>query len=157
MTRGTRMNTSNTGHLAILSLFVSILFTSAAMAERSAEFGEYQIHYNALRTDVIEPGIARAYGIIRSKNRALVNVAILRKVMGMATQPVRAKVSVSAVNLNSQLREIDIRELDDNGAIYYIGEIPINNNETLKFNLTVTPADETQGYTTSFEQEFFTE
>ena len=34
-----------------------------ASAERSVSFGDYTIHYNALPTEVLEPSVARAYGI----------------------------------------------------------------------------------------------
>ena len=136
---------------------LSWLITGPVQAERSDSFGDYQIHYNALTTDLIEPSVARAYNIIRSKNRALVNVAVLRRVMGTPLQPVRATVTVEVVNLNAQLRTIDIRELNDGGAIYYIGEIPVGHNETLNFKVEVTPEGESTTHTTKFEQEFYTE
>ncbi len=140
------------------AVFCLICFISGpVLAERSDSFGDYQIHYNALSTNLIEPSVARAYNIIRSKNRALVNVAVLRRVMGTPLQPVRAKVTVEAVNLNAQLRTIDIRELNDGGAIYYIGEIPVGHNETLNFKLEVTPEGESTTHTTNFKQEFYTE
>jgi len=138
-------------------LIVACLFIHDAAAERSDDFGDYQIHYNALTTNLIDPSVARAYGIIRSKNRALVNVAVLRRVMGMAAQPVKAKVSAEAVNLNAQLRTIEMRELNDAGAIYYIGEIPVSNNETLTFSIEVTPEGEASSHKTSFTQEFYTD
>lgn len=147
----------NTRTIGTVMLCLSSLISGAVFAERSDSFGDYQIHYNALTTDLIEPSVARAYNIIRSKNRALVNVAVLRRVMGTPLQPVRAKVKVEAVNLNAQLRTIDIRELNDSGAIYYIGEIPVGNNETLNFKVEVTPEGESTSHTTNFKQEFYTE
>ena len=139
-------------------LFVALCLASGlASAERSNSFGEFQIHYNALRTDLIDPSVARAYGIIRSKNRALINVAVLRRVMGTAGQPARAKVTGTAVNLNAQLRNIDMRELNEGGAIYYIGEFPINHNETLNIKLDVLPEGESNAHTIEFSEQFFTE
>jgi hypothetical protein len=129
----------------------------AAVAERSESFGDYEVHYNALTTDLIDPSVARAYGIIRSKNRVLINVAVLRRVMGMATKPAKATVKAQAVNLNSQLKSVDMRELNDAGAIYYIGELPVDHNETLEFKIEVTPEGESSTHTTSFKQQFYTE
>ncbi|MFP6682997.1 MAG: DUF4426 domain-containing protein [Gammaproteobacteria bacterium] len=141
----------------IVILLLSCCITASVSAERSDSFGDYQIHYNALTTDLIEPSVARAYNIIRSKNRALVNIAVLRRVLGTPLQPVRATVKVVAVNLNSQLRTIEIRELNDAGAIYYIGEIPVGHKETLNFKLEVTPEDEEATHRATFKQEFYTE
>ena len=115
-------------------VFATCLFMQAAVAERSESFGNYEVHYNALTTDLIDPSVARAYGIIRSKNRALINVAVLRRVMG-----------------------VDMRELNDAGAIYYIGEMPVDHNETLEFTIEVTPEGEASAHTTSFKQQFYTE
>lgn len=143
--------------IGLIALLLACLMAQPSFAERSESVGDYQIHYNALTTDLVEPSVARAYGIIRSKNRALINVAVLRRVMGTAAQPVRAKVTVEAVNLSAQLRSIDMRELSDGGAIYYIGEIPVSHNETLTFKLDVTPEGEAAGHTINFKQEFFTE
>jgi hypothetical protein len=144
-----------------LSRLAIVFFTcftmQAAVAERSESFGDYEVHYNALTTDLIDPSVARAYGIIRSKNRALINVAVLRRVMGVATQPVTATVKTRAVNLNSQLKSVEMRELNDAGAIYYIGEMPVDHNETLEFTIEVTPEGEASAHTTSFKQQFYTE
>ncbi|MFT4580576.1 MAG: hypothetical protein ACI915_001108 [Gammaproteobacteria bacterium] len=140
-----------------LALSLLLLFAPHVMAERSDEFGDYQVHYNALTTDLIEPSVARAYGIIRSKNRALVNIAVLRRVMGTPAQPVRATVKVEAVNMSAQLRSIEMRELGDAGAIYYIGEFPVTNRENLNFKFVVTPEGMTTTHSGSFKQEFYTE
>jgi hypothetical protein len=130
---------------------------SFSAAERSEEFGEFQVHYNALTTGLIEPSVARAYGIIRSKHRALINIAVLRRVMGTPAKPVQAVVKVEAVNLSAQLRSIEMRELSDAGAIYYIGEFPISNNDNLTFNVEVTPDGSETAHAISFKQEFFTD
>ncbi|MGR9089174.1 MAG: DUF4426 domain-containing protein [Gammaproteobacteria bacterium] len=138
-------------------VLTTCVFMQAAVAERSESFGDYEVHYNALTTDLIDPSVARAYGIIRSKNRVLINVAVLRRVMGMATKPAKATVKAQAVNLNSQLKSVDMRELNDAGAIYYIGELPVDHNETLEFKIEVTPEGESSTHTTSFKQQFYTE
>ena len=147
----------STRSYGIVSLLLSCCITAPVWAERSDSFGDYQIHYNALTTDLIGPSVARAYNIIRSKDLALVNIAVLRRVLGTPLQPVRATVKVEAVNLNSQLRTMEIRELNDAGAIYYIGEIPVSHKETLIFKLEVTPESEEATYTTTFKQAFYTE
>lgn len=126
-----------------------------AMAERSVSFGDYTIHYNALPTEVLEPSVARAYGIVRSKTRALVNVSVLRKVMGTTGQPVRATVEANATNLNAQLRQIDLREIKDQGAIYYIGEFNVADEEILNFEMEVRPEGQSEPYRVTFQQQFF--
>lgn len=128
-----------------------------AGAEQAKIFGDYTIHYSAFTTDILTPEVAKAYRIQRSKNRALLNISVLKKVMGTTGQPVKAAVQASATNLSAQLRELEVRELNEHGAIYYIAETPVNNEETLKYILNVTPEGEPQAFAFSFDQQFFTE
>ena len=128
-----------------------------ACAEQSESFGDYTIHYSAFTTEMLTPEVAKSYNIQRSKNRAMLNVSVLKKVMGTTGQPVKASVNATATNLSSQLRELQMRELTEQGAIYYIAETPVNNGETLKYTLTVLPEGEQQAHTFSFQQQFFTD
>ena len=123
-------------------------------AEQMKTFGDYTVHYIALTTDMLTADVARAYNINRSKNTALLNISVLKKVLDASVKPVRAKVVASATNLSAQLKNLEIREISDQGAIYYIAEIPIGDRETLNFNVTITPEGETSTYTLTFQQEF---
>lgn len=77
--------------------------------------------------------------------------------MGTAGSPVKAGVTATATNLSNQLRELDVRELNEHGAIYYIAETTVNNQETLKYELSITPAGESEAYSFTFQQQFFTQ
>jgi hypothetical protein len=126
-------------------------------AEQSKSFGEYTVHFSAFTTDILTPEVAKAYRIPRSKNRSLLNISVLKKVMGTPGSPVSAKVKATATNLSAQLRELEVRELREHGAIYYIAETSVNNKETLKYALTIIPEGETEAYSFSFQQQFYTE
>lgn len=127
-----------------------------APAEQSQSFGDYTVHYSAFTTDILTPEVAKAYRIPRSKNRALLNVSVLKKVMGTTGLPVKADVKATATNLSAQFRKLEVRELNDQGAIYYIAEATVGNEETLKYSLHITPEGETNPITLSFDQQFFT-
>ena len=138
-------------------LSVALMLTGmTAVAEQAQHFGDYTVHYSAFTTDILTPEVAKAYRIQRSKNRALLNVSILKKVMGTTGQPVKATVTGTATNLSAQLRQLDLRELDEHGAIYYIAETPVNHEETLKYSLSILPEGETEPLSVSFDQQFFT-
>ena len=143
-----------------LTVLIVLLFGSTVFnvsAEQSKSFGEYTVHFNAFTTDILTSAVAKSYGIPRSKNRALLNVTVLKKVMNTAGSPVSAKVTATATNLNSQLRELKVRELNEHGAIYYVAETSIDNGETLKYGLNILPAGETTAFSFEFQQQFFTE
>jgi hypothetical protein len=102
--------------------------------------------------------VAKGYGIHRSSSRALLNITVLKKVMDNPGTPVKAIVTASGTNLTGQLREIDIREIKDTeGAIYYIGELPVHNLETYNFTVEVHPEGEADPLIVKFRQQFYTE
>lgn len=119
------------------------------------EQGDYEVHFNALRTDSLTQDVARAYGIQRSTNRVMLNVAILRQEAPNAPRkPVEAEVEVDVYNLNGQLKNMDVRRLSEGEAIYYIGEVSISGSEILVFDITVTPTGETTPIEVKFKREF---
>lgn len=149
-------NTAVRRHNLILGILVMLL-PLASPAEQSQTFGDYTIHYNAFTTDILEPSVARIYKIPRSKNRVLLNISVLKKVMGTTGQPVSAKIQATATNLSAQVKTLEMREIRDKGAFYYIAETPVSNEETLIFTLHITPDDEAITHTITFQEQFFTD
>lgn len=144
-------------NILISVLLSTVLFSMPASAEQSQTFGDYTVHYIALNSQVLNANVASSYKITRSKNRILLNISVLKNQMGTTVKPVKAEVTATVANLVSQLRELKIRELEDAGAIYYIAEIPVRNEETLNFNIKVQPLDSDESFDLKFRQQFFTE
>ena len=142
--------------LILLTLAMSTA-TFNVNAEQSKVFGDYTVHFSAFTTDLLSSEVAKLYRIPRSRNRALLNISVLKKVMNALGSPVKANIPATSTNLSSQLRELKMRELNEDGATYYIAETTVNNEETLKYTLTITPVGATETYTFSFHQQFFTE
>jgi hypothetical protein len=120
------------------------------------DFGDYVLHFNGLTTESIQPKIAQQYDIVRSKERVLLTVSIIKKKEGTPGIPVSGKVSATANNLTGQLKNLNMRSMPESGAFYYIGEVKVANGETLIFNITATPDTETESYSVRFMQQFFT-
>lgn len=122
--------------------------------ESFRDFGSWSAHINAIVTDKLSAQIASEYGIARSRNRAMLNVSIVRNEPVGGATGMRAQVTVSATNLSGQIRSLTMREIEEETAIYYIGETPITNAETLIFTISITPEGEgTQ--TVRYMQQFF--
>jgi len=123
----------------------------------SADIGDYVIHFSAQSTDQLPPEVARAYNIVRSKNRAMLNVSIIRESDNV---PVGAAVTVKTVNLTGQLKTVTMRKIEEPGdvvAIYYIGETPVANRETLIFDISVQPDGESASSEVRFKRQFYTD
>jgi len=121
-------------------------------AASDADIGDHVVHFSAQSTDQLPPEVARAYGIVRSKNRAMLNVSILKE--GTITA-VTADITVRTVNLAGQLKNVTMRKIQEGDAIYYIGETGIANRETLIFNISITPEGATETSDVSFTRQFY--
>ena len=132
--------------------------TAQTSAESFEKFGNYELHFNGVRTDQLTPEVARTYGIERSKNRVLLNVALLhREAEGAPLLPAEGTVSVNAYNLTGQLKNLEVRRISEGTAIYYIGEVNISGSEILIFDIKATPTGESEVFTAKFQREFFTD
>ena len=125
-----------------------------AAGASDANIGDHVVHFSAQSTDQLPPEVARAYSIVRSKNRAMLNVSVLQESDGTA---VEAIVAVKTVNLTGQLKNVTMRQIVEGDAIYYIGEVAIANRETLVFDISVTPAGLDRASDVRFKRQFFTD
>lgn len=144
--------------LLVNSLFIFALlgFGPNAIAESSRVFGDYEIHYNAFRSDILSPEIAKAYNLTRRNNRIIINITVLKKVMGTTGKPVSATVTGHASNLTGQLKQLEFREIKEDTAIYYLSELKVSDGEFLKFKLNITPDGEQGPARLQFSKRFFT-
>lgn len=119
----------------------------------SVDIGDHVVHFSAQLTDQLPPEVARTYSIVRSKNRAMLNVSVLESASGA---PVAAEVAVKTVNLTGQLKTVVMRKVQEQEAIYYIGETPVANRETLIFDITVRPEGTDEASDIRFKRQFYT-
>ena len=123
----------------------------------SKEFGAYVLHFNAIRTDGLTPEVARAYDIVRSKNRAMLNVSIIQKQDQGPGKSVPGTVTAQASNLTGQVKNLNLRQITEGDAYYYIGEVPVANAETLVFQIEAKPLDGADTFSVKFSRQFFSD
>lgn len=141
--------------LLFAATLLAIGLSGQARAERVSEFDGYTVHYNVLNTDILDPEVARSYRITRSRERAMMIVAVLKNADAGQPEPIKASITANASNLNAQLRAVTLRPVFDQEAIYYIGEFPITHMETLNFQVSVSPEDTDARHQFSFSEQFF--
>lgn len=137
----------------LLALMLSAPFS--VVAENSTTVGDFTVHYNAFTASTLTPGVAKAYGIQRSKYRGLLNVSVIREKAGTTGTPVPARVQVKTRTLTGQDVPLAMREIKEQGAVYYIGEFPTRNQEKVDFVIEVTPEGTSEPFIVKMEQQFF--
>jgi hypothetical protein len=128
--------------------------TSEPAGETMKDIGDHVVHFSAFTTDQLPPEIARAYDIVRSRERAMLNVSVIAEEDSLS---VPAIVEVKTVNLTGQLKNMTMRRINEQEAIYYIGVTAVANREMLIFDISVTPEGVDQPSEIRFKREFFTD
>ena len=141
--------------MRLLTAILVLLASSAVFAENSTKVDGYTIHHNVITTDFLSDDIARSYGIIRSKNRAMLNVSVIKDKEGTTGTPVSASVKANMTNIYGQQRGLNLRAIHETDAIYYIGTFLVRNGETLNFHIDVKPEGASKYSPVAFSEEFF--
>ncbi|PWB31763.1 DUF4426 domain-containing protein [Pseudomonas sp. SDI] len=134
--------------LLSLCLTVPALAADAAKPERKEVFGDVTVHYSAFTSSMLQPDVAAATGLTRSKNQGVLNIAVLK-----ANKPSMAVVSGSVKDLTGRENPLSFKQITDQGAIYYIAQYKIEQPETFTFKVNVETGGTTNSF--SFNQEVF--
>jgi len=140
------------GRLALFVLTACLSLTAMAAdvikGERKETFGDVTVHYNTFNSTFLTPDIAKAAGLTRSKNQGVINVAVIKD-----GKPLTAEVSGSVKDLTSQTVPLKFKQITEQGAIYYIAQYPVEQQETRTFEIKVQTGDKIN--TLNFNQELF--
>jgi hypothetical protein len=140
------------GRLALLlltaCLSASALAADVIKGERKETFGDVTVHYNTFNSTFLQPDIAKAAELVRSKNQGVINVSVIKD-----GKPLIANVTGTVKDLTSQSVPLNFRQITEQGAIYYIAQYPVEQQETRTFEIKVQNGDKIN--TINFNQELF--
>ena len=140
------------GRLALLlltaCLSVTAMAADAIKGERKETFGDVIVHYNTFNSTFLTPDIAKSAELIRSKNQGEINISVIKD-----GKPLMAQVSGTVKDLTSQSVPLNFKQVYEQGAIYYIAQYPVPQQETRTFDIKVQTGDKIN--TINFNQELF--
>ncbi|WP_454564428.1 DUF4426 domain-containing protein [Pseudomonas sp. AIG] len=140
------------GRLALLlltaCLSASALAADVIKGERQENFGDVTVHYNTFNSTYLQPDIAKAAELIRSKNQGVINVSVIKD-----GKPLVANVTGTVKDLTSQSVPLNFRQITEQGAIYYIAQYPVEQQAIRTFEIKVQNGDKIN--TINFNQELF--
>ncbi|HEX5515199.1 MAG TPA: DUF4426 domain-containing protein [Gammaproteobacteria bacterium] len=129
--------------------FVLLLVAGLAQAQGQQAVGDYQVYYSAFPSGFLTQEVARDYGILRSRTRGVLLVSVKR-----AGQPVAARIEAQIGPGGRSLQPLELRPVQTDGVISYIGSFAIADGESRQFQLRITPADG-EPLNIAFSQQFF--
>ncbi len=132
-------------------LFLSALFVPLLLqAEQMQKFGDWEVHYILVPTTFLKPAIAEQYGIVRGRDRAYLNISVLDRDL----DPVSIGIDGTMTNLLGQQQDLEFREVREGSAIYYLTTIKYTDREVLRFEILVTPPEDSSK-TLKFQQQMY--
>lgn len=132
----------------LVPFLIALCLALPAAAERKQSFGDLDVHYSVFNSSFIQPDIAAAAGLTRSKTLGVINVAVLK-----AGKASTAVVGGEVKDLLGKSTALTFRQVTEGGAIYYLAQFPFKTREVLSFTLDVRQGDNPHRIT--FNQEMF--
>ncbi|RWU26633.1 DUF4426 domain-containing protein [Pseudomonas alkylphenolica] len=134
--------------LLVACLSATAVAADAIKGERQEVFGDTTVHYSTFISTFLQPDIAKAAELVRSKNQGVINVSVIK-----AGKPLVTQVSGTVKDLTSNSVPLKFKQINEQGAIYYIAQFPVEQQETRTFTINVDTGGKTE--TISFNQELF--
>lgn len=118
------------------------------------QIGNYLVRYNALHSENLTPDIAKRVGISQNAKNIVVILNVQKPGAGSALNTVAAEVSGSARDLLGNTKSLTFKQVKEAGAIDYMAQTQIQNEQTVVFDLSVTP-DGGPSKKLQFQQKFY--
>ncbi|GFM56846.1 DUF4426 domain-containing protein [Pseudomonas capsici] len=120
----------------------------AIKGERQERFGDITVHYSTFNSTFLQPETAKGVELIRSKNQGVINISVIKD-----GKPQAAQVSGTVKDLTSASIPLSFKQITEPGAVYYIAQYPVPQQENRTFDIHVKTGSDTHRF--SFNQELF--
>lgn len=115
--------------------------------------GSWSMYYSVLPTRDLAPEVAREYGVTADSTHALVVVSLTRQ--DQQPPPRDAAVTMTAHTITGEARAVNVRRVEQGGAISWIGEFAVARREMLWFEATAKPDPQTPPIVAQFRRELY--
>ena len=115
------------------------------------EFDDFTLRANISPTEFLPETMARAYAITAAPNLVLLNLVVLEKRSDGQAVPVSAALSAHYENLVGQVKVIDMRVVEANGNVSYIGTLDASAERVFRLVIEAQPAGTNQPLQVNFD------
>ncbi len=126
---------------AMLAACALLLFSNASVAEQKQVLGDWDVHYIAFNSSMLDKQVARQYQLVRSKYNGIINISVLDSATQKA-QPV--SIMGHATNLLGVKKRLSFKQITEGTAIYSLAQLGFYNEESYRIELTIRQGNEQQ-------------
>ncbi|MBN2979747.1 homoserine acetyltransferase [Pseudomonas fluorescens] len=117
-------------------------------ANRKKDFGDITVHYNTFTSSFLPPETAQKVGVVRSKEKGLINVTVIKGVT-----PVAAQVTGTIKDLGGKSEILTFKQIEEKSGISYLAPYSVTQREYKTFTINVETGGKAHGF--QFNQELF--
>lgn len=118
--------------------------------------GDLTVYFNVFHSTDIPANIANTYRLVRGRDRALINISVVKTKDGQTTLGLPAKVTGITKNLMQQQQTLNFIEVSEGDATYYLAPFVFNNEDLLHFSVQVA-LGENKPVEVNFNRTLYTE
>jgi len=111
---------------------------------------DVHIYYSAFPSRLIPPSVAAAHDLTRAEDLMMINISIKK-----GDQPIKAEISGDVTNILGQARALRFVPVVEQDALYYLGEVIVDEKDWLRFDLTIDSDSMSEPYELQFERRFY--
>jgi hypothetical protein len=134
--------------LRLLAIATVALVPAVAGSAQFQRIGALEVHYVVVNTLFLEPDVAARYGIVRARDRAILNVSVV----GPEGRPIDAAVSGRARNLLGHDQALAFERIAEGEAIYFIAPIRHTDQDVLRFDVAIDDGRGNSGHVEFMER-----
>jgi hypothetical protein len=149
------MKTKNTAKFQALCCAILMTLAANCFGAQFLKSGDIRVYANAMPSTQLNAQVAQQYGITRSATRALLHVVVREGTPGK-DKTLPATITATAIRKSGERSDINMQLTKDNGEVYYLGELSIEGNESINFEI-VTQIEKQKPLRMTFFQEFFSQ
>jgi hypothetical protein len=120
------------------------------------EFEGFTLRANLIRTEFLPDAMARQYGIEADPDLVLLNLVVLEKLPDRQPVAVSAEVSAHYESLVGHPETIDMRAVEADGHVSYIGTLDVSTQRVFRFVIDAQPAGTDKPLRMNFEAQLHT-
>lgn len=120
------------------------------------EFDGFTLRANVIRSEFLPDAMVRKYGIEAAPDLTLLNLVILENRADGASVPISAKLSARYESLVGHVEAIEMREVEVDGQVSYIGSVDASTQRVFRFVIEAQPEGTDSPLRMDFEVQLYT-
>ena len=138
----------------LLTLTLGLLLFAQAQAGQE-DFGDYQVHWSVFTSTFLDPEVARANNLQRSRGIGIINISIMTEGEHGQIRPVGGQVQGQVTNDIQQVNFLAFRRIQEGDAVYFIAQYQYRSGDLMTFNITARPTGHNRDLPVRFSHTLF--